>query len=182
VAGSGCTSSPNARPTASTALQPAPTATTPAEASTPTTAAFPPCRGEDINIAFGQAGAGLGHFDLSFIFTNTGNTCTVTGYPQVLGHRDTGWETMPVTRATASSYVPVPDPIGAIEHLKTAIVLLQGTNSGNYPQGECPTEPKAPPSYDQIAFIMPGDSNRLEVATPIGMSCGLEVSWFGRPH
>ena len=124
----------------------------------------------------------MGHYGLWFDFTNQGDTCTLAGYPQILGLNAAGaWEPAPA-RQTIDSYIPAAPSIGPLARGESATVLLQGSNSAFYPNTECPTGPKSPPSYQKVAFVLPGDATRLEVDTNVSGMCELAISTFGSPR
>lgn len=151
----------------------------PPPTTTPSPNTVAVCRAVDIVLTRGRSDAALGHFGQWFEFTNTGGTCTLTGYPQMLGLDDAGtWEPVPA-RQNTDGYIGPPPAIGPLDRNSSASLLLQGTNRAFYPNGECPTGPKQPPHYRREAFVLPGDPGRVEVDGEISGLCDLAISPFG---
>jgi hypothetical protein len=120
---------------------------------------------------------------MSFLFTNKGFACRLEGYPALFGRQDDGqWKQVRALN-TVDTYIPPPAPLkGPLLPGEIAEVRIQMTERSNYPNLECPTEPKHPPIYQALRFLLPGDSTALEVDVVIGGGCSLAVSPFGEHH
>ena len=133
-----------------------------------------------MSISVGRSGVALGHWGVSYLFTNNADTCALEGYPVLLGLNDNGkWETIVVLEST-STYIPPPPPLsGPLARGETAAVTLQGTDKTSYPNNECPTAPKQPPTYRALRFLLPGDATPLQIDGNFNGGCALTVSPFG---
>ena len=131
-------------------------------------------------MAVGRGGAALGHWGVSYEFTNKGDICALEGYPILLGLNGKGqWEPV-VVRESRDTYIPPPPPLsGPLARGDTATITLQGTEQSNYPNSECPTAPKQPPTYQALRFILPADPTPLEIDGDFYGGCDLTVSPFG---
>jgi hypothetical protein len=136
-----------------------------------------------MSVRRGRGGAATGHSSAAFEFTNNGERCALDGYPMLLGLNDADqWEPVAALQSR-NSFIPPPPPLnGPLERGEIAVVLLQMTDRGNYPNRECPTAPKIPPTYRALRFVLPADTTPLDIVGMFGNGCSLTVSPFGKPN
>lgn len=129
--------------------------------TTTATAAATPCHNDQIAVADGGGGAGLGHEDQVLLFKNeTSTPCSLTGYPGVAGLDSDGQQVVQAQR-TLSGYLgglwnnALAPPTVSLQPGQTGSAIVEGTDV-NVGTEVCPY-------YSKLLVTPPG----LTESTPV---------------
>jgi len=117
-----------------TTVTSATTSSTTSTAGTPaTTAAVGTCRTDSLRVTLGPGQGAAGHYYVPIVFTNTGRTCAITGFPGVsyyagADHHQVG---------DAASREPGPIPTIVLGAGESAFAWLNQVNVDNYDPAVC---------------------------------------------
>jgi len=155
--------------------------TTTTTTTTTTLASAPPCLATQLRASAGRGGAGLGHELSLVVVRNIGDTCRLSGYPDLFGHTATR----------------TPGPL-KVEKTGTYFGNLVSTNLSSGRRGElllgtaedCPAlnEPSQAQdlahehadTYVGLNVILPNGAGSLNVANiSVDVACGLDESRLG---
>lgn len=162
-------------PTTTTTPAATTTATSTTTASTTTaaatTVAMAMCRTESLRVTLGQGNGAAGHYYVPIVFTNTGRTCTLTGYPGVSYYA--GADQHQVGDAAEREAVSTPTVV--LHTGESAYAWVNQVNVGAYDPTRC-----QPVAATGLRVYPPDNTVPVLLPEPNARGCALHMA--GQQH